>query len=445
MRRVSSVSRTAFTAVAGALILASCGGAAGVVIEVKAGDAYRLAEATVVRAAKKSENPSVADLHTAFEKERETTSLPENWELHDLDASNLEVRLMLPEDTASGGSDSHAAGFVEGVIASEETTTTVAGTESHSESTTTTGKEGEKPVVTEAESHSTESTVSSSTEESTKKGSESTVTTTEPVKMKVAMAACIHKNSEGWESSSEPCEVDEGGHEAEAHPAGHWSYSGDTGPAKWGELSEEYKLCVDGSAQTPIDVVVKDAVPQDLKDPAVSYTAGLAKVENNGHTVVVAASGGSVVVEGTEYPFAQMHFHAMSEHTVDGKHWPVEMHFVHKREDGKIAVIGVMVEEGTSENKAWKPVVDNLSVNEGATAETVVDWSALLPEGRATFRYQGSLTTPPCTEGVSWVLMQDPIQMSRDQIEAFTKTYSDNYRPVQPIGDRKVTNDKADR
>lgn len=445
-RRVSGgrgKARTAGLVLSGVLLLGACGGGANVVVEVQPGDAYRLAEATIVRAEKKAEIPTIEELHAAFEVERERTSLPEHWNLADLDESHLEVQLMLPEDTGT------AEGLSEGVFASEEETTTTSPEAHTSESAPAEGA-SESAVAEDGNATSTESSVSG--EESKTKTAETT-TTTEPVVMKVATAACIIKGEHGWESSSEACEIEESGHTdahtpttaGGAHTSAHWSYDGESGPNHWGELDEAYKTCVDGSAQTPIDIVGKDTVKGDLKDPMVSYAPGKAVVTNNGHTIQFAAASGSLTVENMAFPFLQMHFHASSEHTIDNKHWPVEVHFVHKREDGKIAVIGVMLEEGTKENEAWKPLVDSLGVAEGATSEIDVDWSALLPTGKASYRYAGSLTTPPCSEGVSWVVMQQPVQISKAQIEAFQKAYDHNNRPVQPIGSRVVTNDQQDK
>jgi carbonic anhydrase len=116
---------------------------------------------------------------------------------------------------------------------------------------------------------------------------------------------------------------------------------------------------------------------------------------------------------------------------------------VHKRDDGKIAVVGVMLEKGAAQNKAWTPYTDSLSLMEGATSEIQIDWNAMLPMKRDTFRYQGSLTTPPCSEGVTWVLMQSPVQLSAAQIEAFQKAYDHNNRPVQAIGTRVIQADTA--
>ena len=223
----------------------------------------------------------------------------------------------------------------------------------------------------------------------------------------------------------------------------HWSYEGEEGPEHWGELDPSYALCADGSAQTPIDVVSPS--PAELVDPELAYEAGTADVENTGHTIQANAAPGSVLrVGGEEYPLAQMHFHAPSEHAIDGVHSPVEAHFVHKTEDERIAVVGVLLDAGDSPNEAWQPFVDALSVEEGETVEADLDWPALLPAEPSTIRYRGSLTTPPCTEGVSWLLMQQPLSVGAEQVDAFEAAYSENNRPVQPLSDRIVQTDAAD-
>lgn len=436
-------------------LLAACGGAKATVVNISASDAYRLADRTIERAYLKSDAPGVADLHSAFEKEKEGTSLPEHWVLADLAENMLEVRLMVP-DTGDSGAATH--GLSEGVLASEETTTTTAPEVKSGESHSSTSD-----AQNNSDSHSTETKSETTTGDShstgtTDAGKDTTspAETTEPTAMKIGLAACIHRESaeEHWKSSSEPCEGDhsDGSHgdshsttgtTPAAHASAHWSYDGETGPNRWGELDPAYIACVDGSAQTPVNI--DETVKRELPDPKISYVPGSAEVVNNGHTIQANVKGeNTLVLDGTSYPFLQIHFHAQSEHQIKGKHWPAEVHFVHKRDDNKIAVIGVMIEEGEKENEAWKPYVDSLGVLEGATAKVSIDWAAMLPAGKASYRYAGSLTTPPCTEGVSWVLMQESVKLSKAQIAAFQKAYSHNNRPVQDLNGRTVSADPQD-
>lgn len=223
----------------------------------------------------------------------------------------------------------------------------------------------------------------------------------------------------------------------------HWSYEGEEGPEHWAELDPAYAACADGTAQTPIDVV--GPTPVDLVDPELAYEAGEAEVVNTGHTIQAnAASGSTLTVDGAEYPLAQMHFHAPSEHAVDGAHAPVEAHFVHKTEDDEIAVVGVVLTAGDAPNEAWQPFVEALTVEGEDAVETQLDWEAMLPDDRTTIRYEGSLTTPPCTEGVRWLLMQEPVPLGADQLAAFESAYSENNRPLQPLNGRTVEVDAAD-
>ena len=222
----------------------------------------------------------------------------------------------------------------------------------------------------------------------------------------------------------------------------HWTYEGEEGPENWGTLSEEYATCADGSAQTPIDIV--EPTQADIADPVLSYTAGAATVVNNGHTIQAnAAEGNTLTLDGVEYPFAQIHFHASSEHTINGESFPAEVHFVHKTADGAIAVVGVMISEGAADNAAWAPFTDAMGTAEEEETAVELDWAAMLPAQQTTYRYDGSLTTPGCAEGVKWNVMTTPITMSADQIAAFTGAYANNARPTQPLNGRKVLEDST--
>lgn len=222
----------------------------------------------------------------------------------------------------------------------------------------------------------------------------------------------------------------------------HWEYEGEDGPEYWGNLAPEYAACADGSAQTPIDVT--GAVETDLTDPVFDYAVKTATVVNNGHTVQAnAAEGNTLDVSGAVSPLKQIHFHAPSEHTIDGQAAAAEVHFVHKTDAGVITVVGVMIVEGAMANTAWQPYIDALTTAEGAETPTELDWAAMLPASHTTYRYTGSLTTPPCTEGVNWLLMTQPVELSADQIAAFTAAYEGNSRPVQPLNGRELELDST--
>lgn len=218
----------------------------------------------------------------------------------------------------------------------------------------------------------------------------------------------------------------------------HWSYEGKEGPEHWGELSPDFALCAAGVEQSPVDIPASAAVnPADL---VFNYQPSALKIQNNGHTIQVDYDPGSTLeVDGVPYELWQFHFHGPSEHTLNGEFSPMEMHLVHRSAEGGLVVVGVMI-EGGDENEALAPVWGNLPAEE-MEAETIpgasVDANALLPAERSYYRYNGSLTTPPCTEGVKWLVMSTPIELSGDQIAAFEEIIHANYRPVQPLNERE--------
>lgn len=228
-----------------------------------------------------------------------------------------------------------------------------------------------------------------------------------------------------------------------ADHAPHWSYTGESGPVHWGDLAPEYALCANGTEQTPIDIV--PATRDALANPAVQYQAGAVTVVNNGHTVQAnAAPGNRIVVDGVEYSLAQMHFHTPSEHHINGVPALAEVHFVHKAIDGTLAVVGVLIEASREDNLAWASFVAAIATNVDESTTTTLDWPTLLPTDLTTYRYRGSLTTPPCSEGVQWMVLQTPIMLSDAQIAAFTTAYDGNARPVQELNNRTVVTDSSD-
>jgi carbonic anhydrase len=214
----------------------------------------------------------------------------------------------------------------------------------------------------------------------------------------------------------------------------HWAYEGAKGPENWGSLSPDFATCSTGTAQSPIDIPA-DA-PLNPENIAFSYQPSALNILNNGHTAQVEYDQGSaIVLDGITYNLAQFHFHAASEHAIGGNHAPLEIHFVHKSADGNLAVVGVLLREG-AENPAYAPVFQNLPAQAGPVATVAgasVDADALLPTQRSYWRYNGSLTTPPCSEGVKWLVMNTPVELSSAQIAAFTAIFTNNERPVQPL------------
>ncbi len=228
-----------------------------------------------------------------------------------------------------------------------------------------------------------------------------------------------------------------------------WHYEGAEGPATWGTLSPKFAACGEGTSQSPVDIAdtVAGTEPLELKTNLLPGALKIAHHEhvadgiNNGHTIQINYEGGDTLTIGNDsYTLVQYHFHNQSEHTVKGRHFPMEMHLVHKAASGKLAVIGVFIEEG-AHNAAFDPIWNNLPKQKGVETHypsVNVDVDQLLPANRASYRYDGSLTTPPCSEGVRWIVMTTPIQLSADQIKAFTAIIHDNNRPTQPLNGRPV-------
>ena len=223
-----------------------------------------------------------------------------------------------------------------------------------------------------------------------------------------------------------------------------WGYTGDIGPSTWGSLSEAFETCRDGREQSPIDIVGSRS--RDLPEVEFSYEEGPLSILNNGHTIEIEYDEGSAItVDGRRFGLAQFHFHAPSEHQVDGTGFAAEIHLVHRDANDEIAVVGLLVEPG-AENQAlasaWEHLPAKESEAEPVEAE-VVDAERLLPRDRTYYSYTGSLTTPPCTEQVTWLIMTEPIQMSGDQLDALTEIVQMNNRPPQPLGERRILVDQG--
>ena len=236
-----------------------------------------------------------------------------------------------------------------------------------------------------------------------------------------------------------------------AAAAPEWHYEGAEGPEHWGKLSAAFATCGEGRNQSPIDLAnAQSATTEELRahfplaDLRVAHHEHVADGINNGHTIQINYPDSETLnVGGVAYQLAQYHFHGPSEHTVEGKHFPMEMHLVHKSAGDQLAVVGVLIAEG-GHNAAFDPVWANLPAQKGVEThypKVKVDVDALLPAGRTSYRYDGSLTTPPCSEGVSWIVMASPIELSTEQIAAFTHVIKDNSRPVQNLNGRTILTD----
>jgi carbonic anhydrase len=214
-----------------------------------------------------------------------------------------------------------------------------------------------------------------------------------------------------------------------------WSYAGSTGPAHWARICPQFAACGSGSRQSPIDVA--GTLSRTLPPLTFHYGSRHAEVVDQGHTVdVEIAPGGSTALEvdGRTYQLVQIHFHLPSEHKIDGRAAPMEMHMVHADEGGELAVVGVMMQEGQ-----LNPVIAKIwdALDEG-THEIELDPADLLPGDRNYFGYAGSLTTPPCTEGVRWHVLRGSITLSKEQIGEFRTRYRMNARPLQNRNGRVI-------
>jgi carbonic anhydrase len=205
------------------------------------------------------------------------------------------------------------------------------------------------------------------------------------------------------------------------------------------EHQEKWTSALD-KAQSPIDIVTAKAEPAADDEPQGLQiwhsVAPVDKVEDNGHAIQVDSHTTEAMIRGRHFRLAQFHFHAESEHTIDGKHYPLEGHFVFKAQDGRLAVVGVMFQEGQA-NAAAQSIIDDLKPG-AAQAQHSIDIGALLPKTRGYYHYLGSLTTPPLTENVEWYVMPAPVTLSKAQIDAFQERYKHNNRKVQPLNGRPV-------
>lgn len=233
---------------------------------------------------------------------------------------------------------------------------------------------------------------------------------------------------------------------ASAHAPGiahaHWTYQGPAGPQTWGGLRPEFTLCGNGQRQSPIDI--RGGLAVDLEPVRFSYKPTAFAVIDNGHTVQAnLAPGNQLEVGGKRFDLVQFHFHRPSEERIDGRQFEMSVHLVHKDEQGKLAVVAVLIDKG-ADGGALQPAVqkvwNNLPLEKGeeSSARIQLDPAEILPSDRRYFTYMGSLTTPPCSEGVQWVVMRQPVTMSAEQIELFARMYPMNARPLQQASGRRI-------
>ena len=219
----------------------------------------------------------------------------------------------------------------------------------------------------------------------------------------------------------------------------HWAYSGQEGPEHWGSLDSDFITCSTGKNQSPVNLIrmTKGYLPH-IK---VNYSTGGNEILNNGHTIQVNyASGSSIKVGKHEFELKQFNFHSPSENTIEGHSYPMEAHFVHADKAGNLAVVAVMFAQGNYNaelEKAWSQMPANKGDKQVLRHQ--VDANRLLPRRHDYIRYNGSLTTPPCSEGVTWIVMEDIESASIEQIQHFRQVMQHpNNRPVQPVNARLI-------
>lgn len=219
----------------------------------------------------------------------------------------------------------------------------------------------------------------------------------------------------------------------------HWTYHGQhADPSHWATLSSDFEACGRGQQQSPIDI--RKTVKSQLPALEFQYTAVEPTLVNNGHTVQVNLPKGSTLKLGDAvYELLQFHFHTPSEEAVAGKHAAMVAHFVHRNANNELAVVGVLLQPGKN-HPGFAPIFEHLPrPGESIQVEGLkLDIAALLPDHLGYYAYQGSLTTPPCAEGVRWMVLKEPVKLGTQQIKAFRRLFNANARPIQPLNGREV-------
>jgi carbonic anhydrase len=235
----------------------------------------------------------------------------------------------------------------------------------------------------------------------------------------------------------------EGGLDLAANPGQsllptHWDYAGDAGPEAWGRMRPEFSKCATGQRQSPIDI--RGGIAVDLEPIRFDYRPSSFSVIDNGHTVQVNLEPGtSITITGRRYELVQFHFHRPSEERINGRQYDMVVHLVHKDAEGHLAVVAVLLDRGSAQ-AIVQTVWNNLPLEKGdeVRAGSRIDLAQLLPEDKRYYTYMGSLTTPPCSEGVLWMVLKQPVPISMDQVAIFSRLYPMNARPIQQADGRLI-------
>jgi carbonic anhydrase len=226
----------------------------------------------------------------------------------------------------------------------------------------------------------------------------------------------------------------------QAHDPKHsWDYGEALGPDHWGDLKPEFAMCKSGHQQSPIDI--HDAKKADLPQIHFDYQPSSLHIIDNGHTIMVNYAPGSFMsVGGKRYELKQFHFHRPSEEKINGKAFAMSVHLVHVDQAGKLAVVAVLLREGQENSlvdELWKDLPREKE-REDRLDNIRIDVSGMLPSDRAYYTFSGSLTTPPCSEDVTWFVLKNPVTVSAEEIEKFSQLYRNDARPTQPLYNRVV-------
>jgi carbonic anhydrase len=225
-----------------------------------------------------------------------------------------------------------------------------------------------------------------------------------------------------------------GGAAQEHHPEHTWDYSVSKGPSHWGDLKPEFAACKNGHRQSPIDI--RNPQKADLPPIQFDYKPSPLHIIDNGHTVMINyGPGSSITVGGKRYELKQFHFHRPSEETINGKRYEMVVHLVHADQEGKLAVVAVLLQTGEDNplvHELWNDLPKEKEKEEDLDS-VQIDVAGLLPADRGYYTYAGSLTTPPCSENVTWYVLKHSLTVSAGEIQQFSKLYRHDSRPTQPL------------